>query len=353
MYGKLVDLYPDDPRFLQRYAEVLGKLGKQTQAAKAIGKLHVLFLHTGDGEAAKALEAAHPKLGHQPCSAMSPTTTTLNFLSYLNSSLLDRLVMRLQQRSIKDGEYLFRQGEQGLSMFIIVEGEMSVLLPQHHSPRPVMLSLLKRGDVVGEMAMLQSGKRNADVIAVSDCKVLELKRQNFLKIIDEQGELGSSMMREVELRLRMTQISQNPILSRLPMQERQRLAQTATPFHMQHQGCIAEAGTLIKHVWLLTEGVADVVYQNQRGESHWLHDFRTGDLLGEQALIAKAAFPADIIAATDIQLLQLSMAVLKDLLGAYPWMELQLTALIDGHTTTSMQKIKRVRVKHSRTHNPD
>jgi len=342
MYAQLVEIYPTDPRFLKQYAEILNKLDKPTHAEKIYERLHALLISQGDTQAAQDLEKKHPHIN------ATETTTTDNshstgFLSFLGTGLINRLVLKLKQRSLKEDEYLFHFGDEGQSMFIVIEGTLAAILPAENTEKPVLLNLLKRGDIVGEMAMLQSSPRSADVIAANNCKVFELERKSLISLINDHKELETSMLKEAETRHCITQISRNKTLATLPLKERRALAHIAKPIVAKFQHRIAEGGSLIQSVFLVTKGVADVVYDNHRGESNWLHHIQAGDMIGMNAILDNPVHAADIMASTDVCMLELPLNRLQDYVAAYPRMRLQLEQLIETDTSKIMVMVKRLK----------
>ena len=77
--------------------------------------------------------------------------------------------VRRQQRTFRAGEALMRTGEVGTEGYVILSGQVEVV---RESPEGRQrLGLLGPGDVVGEMAVLSSEARSADVIALTDVDV--------------------------------------------------------------------------------------------------------------------------------------------------------------------------------------
>ncbi len=341
MYAQLVEVYPGDQRFLRKYAELLVKLGKSAQAEKVYEKLYTLLLNSGDKEAAEELEKKYPAfVGVEESDAQAREA---GFLSYLDIGLMDKLVMRLKKRRLKEGEYLFRYGDTGKSMFIVIEGSLAAMLPRNNGEDSTMLNLLKRGDIVGEMAMLRGSARSADVVAASDCVIFELERKSLIKLMTQHDTLEEDLLHEAELRHRIIQISRNRLLANLPLKERRRLADSAKLVEVKRQHRIVEGGSLIQNILLLTKGVADVVFETHRGENKWLHDLQAGDMLGENALLQEAVYPADIVAATDVQMLVLSLPDLKDCVAAFPRLRMQLETLVETNMTKTMAVIANIR----------
>jgi predicted RND superfamily exporter protein len=76
------------------------------------------------------------------------------------------LLGRLEQ--FPAGEHLVRVGDQGHEMYLVLGGEAEVRLPTG------LCIPLTRGGILGEMAMLRSSPRGADVVAVTDVEVLAI-----------------------------------------------------------------------------------------------------------------------------------------------------------------------------------
>ena len=75
------------------------------------------------------------------------------------------------------GEYVCREGEEGDTFHIILDGELEVFVGQGESAR--VLSILKKGDFFGEMVLLQGGKRTASVVVTRRARLVTLDRASF------------------------------------------------------------------------------------------------------------------------------------------------------------------------------
>lgn len=83
----------------------------------------------------------------------------------------------LERRQYGASVVLCREGEPADSLFFILAGEVSVNVPLAYQ-RQGRISTLGPGTAVGEMAMLDRGKRSADIVADTDvtCLVLDYAR---------------------------------------------------------------------------------------------------------------------------------------------------------------------------------
>ena len=95
---------------------------------------------------------------------------------------------------------LFRQGDEGNTMFIIVEGRLRVLT----SKNGVEQELAQRGpgELIGEMAIIESAPRSATLGAQTDARVLVIDGDTFKGILHERPDVSFAVLRSMSRRLR-------------------------------------------------------------------------------------------------------------------------------------------------------
>ena len=91
--------------------------------------------------------------------------------------------------TFRAGDPIFRVGEPGDELFVVLDGELLVSIEGAGEER-LELSRSRRGDVVGEVA-LYHGKRTADVDAVTDTRVLRLTRDNLESLRTRYPRIGA------------------------------------------------------------------------------------------------------------------------------------------------------------------
>lgn len=109
-------------------------------------------------------------------------------LRLLPAESIDQLVFSGELRQFKEGENLFREGDTGKSLFIVINGSAVV------SQGGKSINVMKPGDSFGEIALFFSGeKRTATVHCQSDCTLLEIKRNMFYSLLQRNIALGAEM----------------------------------------------------------------------------------------------------------------------------------------------------------------
>jgi len=95
--------------------------------------------------------------------------------------LSERELMRVMQvaevRPYEPGQQVIRDGDRGDELFIMLSGQVKVLKGE------AVLSSLGRGEHFGEMALIRSQPRSADVVAESRSEILAIKRSDFFEIL--------------------------------------------------------------------------------------------------------------------------------------------------------------------------
>lgn len=129
------------------------------------------------------------------------------------------LVSLWKPKTLTAGETLFRKGEPGSSMFVIEEGEMEIILPVDPPVNEVQLSILKEGEFFGELSLFADTPRTATVRAMSDTKLVEMQRGDFITFVMERPSIGISMLSEMAKRLQMTNELISSLASKNPNEE--------------------------------------------------------------------------------------------------------------------------------------
>ena len=95
---------------------------------------------------------------------------------------------------------IFRQGEGGNMMFVIVEGHLQVLRTVNGNEQ--VLAQRSAGDFVGEMAIIESAPRSATLLTQTDVRVLAIDGETFKGILRERPDVSFAVLRSVSRRLR-------------------------------------------------------------------------------------------------------------------------------------------------------
>jgi len=98
--------------------------------------------------------------------------------------------------SVPSGLVLFRQGEPGTNMYVLMEGQAEVYVGDE------VVEVAKAGALLGEMAMVNMTVRSATVITRTDCRLVSIEMPQFDMLIRESPEFARHVMTVIADRLR-------------------------------------------------------------------------------------------------------------------------------------------------------
>lgn len=98
------------------------------------------------------------------------------------SEALRTIVPLLEEQEFPDGYRIAIQSAPGDAMYFIAAGTVSVTRSPFGIGEPYHVTNLYRGDVVGEMALVNNQLRSATVTAVGDVTAYILSRDNWIHI---------------------------------------------------------------------------------------------------------------------------------------------------------------------------
>jgi CRP-like cAMP-binding protein len=96
------------------------------------------------------------------------------------------LTSKIERRYPKDS-LIFAEGEKGDELYIIVEGTVNIT--KIIDNKEILLSVLTRGDIFGEMSLLEDKPRAATAEVTEDCIVFAVNRENFETVSRIQPDL--------------------------------------------------------------------------------------------------------------------------------------------------------------------
>lgn len=134
----------------------------------------------------------------------------------LDTGELARVAEVCREQTFASGEYIFREGEVGNRLYLIVEGEVRISRNVPGSGEEA-LAVLKPGAMFGEMAVFDRSERSTDAISNGGTKVITVARSDFDLLLDFNRELAHKVLwavvRMLSGRLRSTNDSLRTFLA--------------------------------------------------------------------------------------------------------------------------------------------
>ena len=115
----------------------------------------------------------------------------------------EQLAGLLRRRNLKKGDVLFRKGDEGTALYIIIKGRIKITVPSKLGDE-ITLAILGQSDFFGEMALLDSLPRSADATAVEETLLYVLNRSDFLSFLIHNENAVRAILYALSSRLRKT-----------------------------------------------------------------------------------------------------------------------------------------------------
>ncbi|MBI3099662.1 MAG: cyclic nucleotide-binding domain-containing protein [Planctomycetes bacterium] len=132
----------------------------------------------------------------------------IDIFSGLSEAELDRLASIGTEETFAKGDTVFREHEPGTKLYLVQSGTVDIG-KSGEGGRFTRLARLERGEVFGELAMLDERPRSATAVAAiaPELKLLSFERKAFEKLLTDDPLLAAriyrGMLRKVAARLRL------------------------------------------------------------------------------------------------------------------------------------------------------
>ena len=156
-----------------------------------------MVLVVTDGQPRSSRDVAAAKSA-EPCVALVPVFSRLNAAQQAAVAKLAR------PRTVTRGQYVFRSGEHGASLYVVHEGRVRISRLSAGGQERA-LRILGPGDVVGESAFLAGQRPQNDAVALDDARMCVFDHAGLDHLIRANPDVAVAMLRTVSARLASTE----------------------------------------------------------------------------------------------------------------------------------------------------
>jgi CRP-like cAMP-binding protein len=228
----------------------------------------------------------------------------------LEADTLQALVENLALITLERGEHLFREGDPGDALYVIVEGEVSV---QAEGPPRVEMTRLGPGAFIGEVALMTDQPHAATVTALGAAELLRIDRVTLSRVLGEHGDVLRPILRFVRDRLVDRWTRTSPLFRPFNDQQRAELAARFNFLEIDTGTKLLTAGKKPEGLYIVLAGQFTVSRNNIS-----IATLAAGDLIGETALLSGGVFKSDVIARGKGLALCLPASDFREVIMYYP-----------------------------------
>jgi hypothetical protein len=150
---------------------------------------HTVELFLGSGYKAVARSVLHPPSGLPALPVMLDIVELADrFTAFVDKQNFRHFLHSFERQFHEQGETIIRRGDPGTAAYVIVEGRAGV------SAGALPVRELGPGEVFGELALITSSPRSADVVALTDVDLMVLEREAFHRQISQNPEVALNLL---------------------------------------------------------------------------------------------------------------------------------------------------------------
>lgn len=239
-------------------------------------------------------------------------------------------------------DVICKKGDTSDSMFLIRKGLVGVYADYGTKGR-TLLAVLGKGKFFGEMGVIDNAARSADVVALEDCELIEIRSDDFTSFVNENVDEVVAIMENLCERLKATNgylekagrtvsrfwdangevkgtsagkfksiISYTLKVFGLNGKEKDPM-----PFYRPGE-ILFEQGDVGTYMFRILSGEAAVYTDYGTGAQKEIAVLTKGALFGEMAVIAGERRTATVVAKTDLDVTSVANGKLKSFLRSHP-----------------------------------
>ena len=121
---------------------------------------------------------------------------SVNLFKNIPGDILSKIAQLAKEVEIGFDEKVFDQGDHGDSLYIIINGKIRI------TQNEKSITILKEGDCIGEMALLDQEPRSAGALAMVDSILLKIDQEGFYELMSTNPEIMKQIVMILTQRVR-------------------------------------------------------------------------------------------------------------------------------------------------------
>jgi len=127
---------------------------------------------------------------------LEKSLSSIPIFTSLSKKELKLLLEIIHNRTYVAGEFIFLQGDPGIALYIVREGEVEIRR-KDSSGNEYKLANFTKGDFFGELALVDGEKRSASAIALTDCRISVLFKPDLDEFIEKFPGKGIKILQGI------------------------------------------------------------------------------------------------------------------------------------------------------------
>jgi CRP/FNR family cyclic AMP-dependent transcriptional regulator len=121
----------------------------------------------------------------------------------LKADLQERVLRLSRTQRCRRGSFVFHMGDDGDALYGVAHGLIRIWIPGNDG-RELTVALMERGDIFGEIALLDGLSRTANATAIEETLLIVIDRSHFLGLLEREPGIARHIIELLCERLRAT-----------------------------------------------------------------------------------------------------------------------------------------------------
>jgi len=268
----------------------------------------------------------------------------LPLVDVLDDELWTSVLPHLFVTQLEEGETLFRAGRSSENLYVVVEGELGLCFDIGGDEAPLELQTRGKGDTAGDFAVLNGGEHIVTAIAKRRTRLGCFPREAFelltdiapdilAHVYDTAADLSHSVMMARVYRQLFGDIEAETLKA---------LLETSTLHHLENGETLFEEQDQPDGLYVVIAGRFNVDTTDNKGETVRLAEVRTGETIGEFALLTESQRYASVYATRESMVAKLPRESFDSFIMTNPSLLASVTKLLVKRQLLNLRgKVKR------------
>jgi len=285
------------------------------------------LMREGDGDEAEPSEdgmeviTAETEIGLSATTAADPEVALfalqkVAMFEDLDNATLDILIKGARQGEVSAGEYLFVEGDDAESFFVIADGAFEVL--RRREDREVALRHMGTGEAIGLFGLFSGQVRAACARAIGDAVVLEIPVSSLSAMLDANPELHERMHRFYQERLLEGFLGSSKLFSDVDSIARARLIGRFAEKHLEANETLVRPGEVSNLLAVIIAGRVLLEQPSKAGKAPKAFELLPGQFVAVTSAFTGAPSRMRVYAGEPTDIALIGHKELSELLRDYP-----------------------------------
>ncbi|MCJ8328897.1 MAG: peptidase domain-containing ABC transporter [Lentisphaeria bacterium] len=257
-----------------------------------------------------------------------------SFLKLLPGIARDDLIKCFTEKHYEFGDIIVNEGDAADAFYLLTSGRARVL-KQSENGSEIPLYIMEDGDSFGEIALLQGGQRSATVRASTKLSLMELKKDDFEKIVKSNPNVKNYLELQLKYRELQSFLKLYTDFSDMSFAFFRALLDNIQTVEYEQGEIVLHEGDVTGPMYIVESGRLTVSQESKEGVISYL---RPGNIFGELSLLTGQPRSATVTAKSHCRIYRIDPENWESLIRDFPELKTVIEKRIEQYNDLAVRK---------------